>query len=85
MTKKMRYNISLLGVTDYYGHGCIPSRFLDWLNMSCKGDWQYNSPNAPLGCAVVGTHKPSNTPVFFDMIFSFARKSDYERFLRKFT
>ena len=78
MTKKMKYNISLLGVTDYYGYGCIPSRFLEWLNNDCKGKWEYNSPDAPIG-------KPNSCPVFFDMIFSFARKSDYEKFLKKFT
>lgn len=78
-----KYEIKLLGIIDYYGNAVVPKRHLAWLTKNCKGNWQYNSPDAP---KPVGYTNPrsKNHPIFFDMIFSFSRKTDFQKFRKKF-
>lgn len=79
---KLKYSIQLLGMYDYCGKANSHSKYVKWMTKKCKGLWNYYSPNAKLAPEY---EKPDNWPVFYDMIFYFAHKGDYEKFKKELT
>lgn len=84
MARKLKHVIEFLGVYDVRtGEPVLYSRdrHVKWMADNCKGKWRYYSPDARLPPA---TKKSDDWPTFYTMRFSFARKIDFEAFLKEF-
>lgn len=79
---KLKYNIELLGLYDHYGKSDSHSKYIKWMTEKCKGPWNYYSLTAKLKPEY---GKPDDWPIFYDMIFYFTHKRDYEKFRKEFT
>lgn len=79
---KLKYDTQILGLYDHYGKANSHGKYIKWMTEKCNGSWNYYSPDAKL---TPEHKKPDDGPVFYEMIFYFTHKRDYEKFKKEFT
>ena len=81
---ELKYSLTVLGLTDYYGEPIIPERYENWLKDNCKGEWRYSSNDAPCPKSIPPEKKPKDWPMFFNITYSFELEEDYENYTKTF-
>lgn len=82
---KLKYQISYLGVYDYYGGATSQNKFTKWMVENCKGNWNYFSPDVIYNHLLYNKAASKDWPIFYTMIFYFSYKKDLAAFRKRFS